>query len=81
MDYEIEKEVVIDGKKLYIIDKINVDGKDYIYAQTVLDDDLAEEYYVYELNDNPTLLTDADKLEKVLKLFIEDINNKTDMGD
>lgn len=81
MDYEIEKEVVINEKNLYIIDKINVDGKDYIYTQTVLDDDLAEEYYVYELNDSPTLLTDADKLEKVLKLFVDDINNKIDMGD
>ena len=81
MKYEKGKEIEIDGKELYIIDIVNIEDKEYIYAQEVLDDDLTDNYFVYEINDNPRLLEDKDRLALVLKQAVENLKNEMDMGD
>lgn len=77
MKFEREQEIKIDDKIVYLIDVILVDNEQYLYVQEIEDDELVEKYYVYKyVADKNAMIhiKEPQKLEKLLKLFADNIN-------
>lgn len=73
MKYNREDEISVNGVDLYVIDVIIHNGSEYIYAQEIIDDDVTGRYFVYNVTDNMSPVTDESELKTLISLFIENI--------
>ncbi len=82
MTFKREQEIRIEEKNYYIIDVIELEIQEYIYVQEIQNDELVENYKIYKYNKELNMMEqvkDDAQAEKLLKLFIENINK--DLGE
>lgn len=82
MTFKREQEIRIEEKNYYIIDVIELESQEYIYVQEIQNDELVENYKIYKYNKELNMMEqvkDDAQAEKLLKLFIENINK--DLGE
>ncbi len=78
MKYNPEQEITIDNRKLYVITCANYEGKEYIYAQEIdeEEDDLKMNYFIYEVGEKDILVEDSELLTNLFKVFEEKLKEE-----
>lgn len=73
MKYSREDEINVGGRDLYVIDVLIHNGDEYIYAQEVVDGEVEGGYCVYNVSKDMKPVDDANELQELIPLFIENI--------
>ena len=80
--FKREQGIRIDSHDYYVIDVIKYENEEYIYVQEMIDDEFIESYKIYRYNEKTDELVqekENEKLETLLKMFVENIQK--DLGE
>lgn len=71
----MEDIVLIDGKKYYVLTKINYEGNDYIYVSLMDNDDISDSFSIFKcLNDKYEIISDSSLIKVLLPIIIKNLD-------